>query len=75
MSSSSIKSKHVYPVSPKPGGLNPIFTLKTGASSIAEITEHRRTWITVLKPDSHAELLLLAVAMLSRRTLSVAAII
>lgn len=48
------------------GGLNPIFKLKTDSGILAEIAQHRSTWITVLNTDRHAELLLLAIAILSR---------
>ncbi len=48
------------------GGLNPIFILKTETSVLAEIAQHRSTWITVLKTDQYAELLLIAIAILSR---------
>jgi uncharacterized protein YxjI len=48
------------------GSLNPIYKLKTDSSVIAEIAQHRSTWIVVLHTDAHADLLLLAIAILSR---------
>lgn len=48
------------------GGLTPISKLKTESSMIAEIAQHRSTWITVLHTEAHADLLLMAIAILSR---------
>jgi uncharacterized protein YxjI len=48
------------------GGLTPISKLKTKSTVLAEIAQHRSTWITVLHTESHADLLLMAIAILSR---------
>ena len=48
------------------GSLSPVSKLKTDSSVIAEIAQHRSTWITVLHTEAHAALLLMAIAILSR---------